>query len=192
MNTATLDEQQVEREIVSANTHQAPKANILGRVVVVVGALLLVLVLAAAAGLGIWTHQLNTALNATQKSLSSLQEDYDQLKADNAKLTTDLNQANSTLQQTKSDLDNTKAEMQAANHDVATQRAHMDTAKRLAAIMEAMLANDESPAGVQAKIYNSGDAQLISLWDEYLRRPSTANLLAFYRYLFGAISTALR
>ncbi len=198
MNTTTSPEQQIEGNIGSQDKPQGPRTGRSNKLVYAIGGLFLAIAVIAAVGFGLWSFQLNTRLTATQNQLVSLQGDYAKMKADLAKLTTDLSQTNSSLDQTKADLDTAKsdlakaqADLGTANSEVAARRAQMDTAKKLSAVLEAIV-NGEDAVEIGARVVATGDAQLISSWRTLVQTPTQENSVAFTEYLFRATSAALQ
>lgn len=192
MNTSTSGEQQIEATSGQRDGRQAPRANAVNKVVTIILGLLLLIAVVAAAGLGVWSYQLNTRLAAAQEQLASLQADLGKLKADHAKVTADLSQANSTIDQTKSGLSKAQADLKTANSTIASHRTQMDLAGSLMGIVAATFESDQDPSEVEAMVIRTGDAKLIGLWNTMMRTPSNENLLAFYQYLFGRIDVALK
>jgi hypothetical protein len=162
------------------------------KIAAIVGGVFLVIAIAAAIGLGIWGYQLNTNLTATQKQLASLQSDYNKLKADDTKVTANLSQTSSTLDQTKSDLAKAQSDLAKANSDKNGQRAKMDAARSFVNVLEALVVNSENQTGVEAKIIETGDSQLINLWSTVKKSTTTANVSAFNDYLIETILSDLK
>lgn len=194
MDTTTSPEPQIDesaRMSKGGAEHQAHESHKPNTVAVILGWLFAVIAVMTAMALGLWSYQLNSRLALTRDQLASLQADYNQLKSDHANLASERTQTNATLENTKAELAKAYADLNTANSALAAQKAQVGTARKLIAIVEATLTSGEDPTGVQANIYNSGDDQLINLWETVLQRPNEQNLLAFYRYLFGAIGAAL-
>ncbi len=192
MNTTTVSDHQVGESAGLQAARQAPSARSAHKAIFIFGGLLLLIAVVAAAGLGIWSYQLRSNLADAESQLASLQGDYGKLKADYAKLTADLGQANSTIDQAKSDLGKANADLKAVQSETAAERAKLDAARKLMAVLEAVSSTNPDPAEVNAQVFNTGDARLSSLWNAVVRMPSDDNALAFAEYLWEAMRTALK
>ncbi len=192
MNTTTVSNHQVGESAGLQAVRQAPSVKSAYKAIFIFGWLLLLISILAAAGLGTWSYQLRTRLAAAESQLVSVQGDYGKLKADHAKLTADLSQANSTIDQITSDLGKTNADLKAVQGEVAAERAKLDAARKLMAVLEAASSNNPDPAEVNAQVFNAGDARLASLWNAVVRMPSDENALAFAEYLWETMRNALK
>jgi uncharacterized protein (DUF3084 family) len=161
-------------------------------------AVFLVILLLALAGVGYWAITLNASLKATQDSLTTLQGKYDSLTTEKEQLSTDLGLANTELETTKAELEKAKGELTSAksdltksNGEVTAMQAKIDKASKYVAIMKAMFA-DQDALGALTKMKDVKDPKLESLFLEYAKTTSPADLMKWLAYIFTTLSDLLK
>ncbi len=189
MNTNMLPDQTMQEKTGGNDGHPLPRLKT--TMIYLLGGMFLMIMLLIAVGLGVWSYQLSSRLTATQAQLVTLQGDYGKSKSANTQLITDLGLANSNLDQAKIDLADANAKLETANRKLESTQVQMDLARSLMKVVEGMYVDNENALEIDAKVINTGDDQLISLWKKAALSSNEEDFLAFNQYLFQEISDAL-
>ena len=173
----------------SSVTGRTLEAEMLNKILLILGGLFFMVLLAVAVGLGVWAYSLNI-------QLTQAHAEYQSLKSSNEKLDSGYNDLSTASAKTQADLAAAQSQIESLRGRLKTAQAENDSLNARIAAVQAKVSilytwEFGSETAFDAKVNSSDDAELKVLWATLQKTKSKDDTYKLSNYIVQSVADSL-